>query len=79
MPVVNLHAAKTHLSRLVDDAVKGQDVVIAKSGKPLVRLVPVVRETRRTGFGADRGRIQLQDDFDAPLPRRILRAFGVKP
>jgi prevent-host-death family protein len=78
MKTVNLHAAKTSLSRLVDEAVGGQDVVIAKAGKPMVRLVPVVRESRRTGFGADRGRLRVRKDFDAPLPRNVLRAFGVE-
>lgn len=76
---VNLHAAKTSLSRLVDEAMAGADIVIAKAGKPMVRLVPVVRESRRTGFGADRGKIRVSDDFDAPLPKSILKAFGVKP
>jgi prevent-host-death family protein len=78
MRIVNLHAAKTHLSRLVDEAVKGHDVVIAKAGKPLVRLVPVGQDRTRAGFGADRGAIHIRKDFDAPLPRHILRAFGVK-
>jgi prevent-host-death family protein len=75
---VNLHAAKTTLSRLVDDAVAGDEIVIAKAGKPLVRLVPITRETRRSGFAADRGRITVADDFDAPLPPSVLRAFGIK-
>jgi len=75
---VNLHAAKTHLSRLVDEAVAGEEIVIAKAGKPMVRLVPVAPRRRRTGFGADRGKIWISDDFDAPLPRAMLRAFGIK-
>ena len=79
MKTVNLHAAKTHLSRLVDAAVEGEDVVIAKAGKPMVRLVPVAPKRRRTGFGADKGKIWISDDFDAPLPDDLLRAFGVKP
>jgi len=79
MKTVNLHAAKTHLSRLVDEAVEGEEVIIAKAGKPMVRLVPVAPKRRRTGFGADRGRIWISDDFDAPLPDDLLRAFGVKP
>jgi prevent-host-death family protein len=75
---VNLHAAKTHLSRLVDEAVAGEEIVIAKAGKPMVRLVPVAAKRRRRGFGADRGRIWVSEDFDAPLPDAMLRAFGVK-
>jgi prevent-host-death family protein len=77
MKLVNLHAAKTHLSRLVDDAATGQDVVIAKAGKPMVRLVPV-RPAKRTGFGDLKGRIAIAEDFDAPLPDDVLRAFGAK-
>jgi prevent-host-death family protein len=79
MKTVNLHAAKTHLSRLVDEAVDGQEIVIAKAGKPMVRLVPVGPKLRRTGFGADKGKIWISDDFDAPLPDDLLRAFGVEP
>ena len=45
----------------------------------MVRLVPIVHGSRRTGFGADKGRIRVRKDFDAPLPRSVLRAFGVKP
>ena len=78
MAVVNLHAAKTHLSRLVDQATSGEEIVIAKAGRPLVRLVPVGGRPR-TGFGAMRGKIAIAKDFDAPLPPDLLRAFGVKP
>lgn len=78
MKTVNLHAAKTHLSRLVDEAVNGEEVVIAKAGKPMVRLVPVAPKRRRTGFGEMKGRIWIADDFDAPLPDDMLRLFGVK-
>ena len=78
MKTVNLHAAKTHLSRLVDEAASGEDIVIAKSGKPMVRLVPVTTRARRTGFGALRGKIQISKDFDAPLPDSVLRAFGAR-
>lgn len=78
MKTVNLHAAKTHLSKLVDEAVDGKDVVIAKAGKPMVRLVPVSKPTRR-GFGADRGKFTVPDDFDAPLDPDILKAFGIEP
>ncbi len=74
MKTVNLHAAKTHLSRLVDQAAAGEEIVIAKAGKPMVRLVPM--RPRRTGFGDLKGRMKIAKDFDAPLPDALLRAFG---
>jgi prevent-host-death family protein len=77
MVTVNLHAAKTHLSRLVDEAAGGHEIVIAKAGKPMVRLVPI-GPRRRTGFGELKGRMTVADDFDAPLPADVLRAFGAK-
>ena len=77
MKVVNLHAAKTHLSRLVDDAANGEDIVIAKAGRPLVRLVPIAKPDRRICWSM-KGKIQISDDFDAPLPDDLARAFGVK-
>jgi prevent-host-death family protein len=78
MKSVNLHAAKTHLSRLVDEAAAGADIVIAKAGKPMVRLVPVVSRGPRRGFGAMKGQIRIGPSFDAPLPDALARAFGVK-
>jgi prevent-host-death family protein len=67
MSIVNLHQAKTHLSRLVDEAVHGGEVIIARSNKPLVKLVPVeeARPARRLGTAA--GKVHLAEDFDAPL------------
>ena len=76
--IFNLHAAKTHLSRLVDEAVHGEEIVIAKAGTPVVRLVPVANTRRRTGFGADRGKIRIRGDIDAPLPANVLQLFGAK-
>jgi prevent-host-death family protein len=77
MKTVNIHAAKTQLSKLVEDAVAGEEIVIAKAGQPMVRLVPV-EPVKRRGFGADRGKLKVPPDFDAPLPPEILKAFGVK-
>lgn len=75
MRTVNIHAAKTQLSRLVDDAAKGEEITIAKAGKPVARLVPLadVRPKRRLGGLA--GKVQIPEDFDAPLPDDILDAF----
>ena len=78
MPTVNVHAAKTHLSRLVERAVAGEDIVIARAGKPVVRLVPIKAGARRSGFGSLKGRLRIADDFDAPLPPEVLRGFGVR-
>jgi antitoxin (DNA-binding transcriptional repressor) of toxin-antitoxin stability system len=62
----------------VDEAVNGEEIVIAKAGKPVVRLVPVVNKRRRAGFGADKGKIWIRDDFNATLPDDVLRLFGAK-
>jgi prevent-host-death family protein len=78
MKPVNIHAAKTHLSRLVDQAAAGADVVIAKAGKPMVRLVPIASRDRRAGFGAMKGKIRIAPDFDGPLPPAIARAFEMR-
>jgi prevent-host-death family protein len=75
---VNIHEAKTHLSRLVEQAAKGEPFVIAKAGKPLVRVTaleaPVAGEVRRLGFLA--GRIALPEDFDRMGVGEIERLFG---
>jgi prevent-host-death family protein len=67
MKTVNLYEAKTHLSRLVEEAQCGEDVVIAKNGKPLVRLVPVAPSKPSDYFGIDRGKVWMSPDFDEPL------------
>jgi prevent-host-death family protein len=74
---VNLHAAKTHFSRLVDEAAAGEEIIIAKAGKPVARLVPLTsprtRPKRRLGILA--GRASLPADFDAPLPDAVIETF----
>ena len=67
----NMHQAKTNLSRLVDAACLGEDVVIAKDGEPAVRLVPVVVRRRQRPAGLFAGKIRIGDDFDAPLPEEL--------
>jgi prevent-host-death family protein len=74
---VNIHEAKTHLSRLVDEAAKGEPFVIAKAGKPLVKVVridaPSATEMKRLGFMI--GQIEVPDDFDTMGQREIERLF----
>ena len=75
MSTVNIHQAKTHFSRLVDAAMRGEETVIAKAGKPAARLVPIkpIKSVRKPGFL--KGRIKIAADFDAPLPDEILESF----
>lgn len=74
---VGMHEAKTNLSRLVARAEAGEDVVIQRNGRPVVRLVPVVEEPRSLASvrGAWRGRVRMGEDFDE-LPQDIAEAFG---
>ena len=75
MRTVNIHAAKTQLSRLVDDAAKGEEIVIAKAGKPVARLVPLTESRPNRRLGGLAGKVQIPEDFDTPLPDDILDAF----
>jgi len=75
METVNIHEAKTHFSRLVDAAAKGEEIIIAKAGKPTARLVPMERVRTKRRFGALKGQIRIADDFDAPLPDDLIAAF----
>ena len=73
--IVNVHQAKTHLSRLLDEVAAGVEVIIAKAGKPVARLVPLEPVVRKKKLGLLQGRISVPDDFDAPLPPEILKDF----
>ncbi len=71
----NLYEAKTSLSRLGDRAAAGEEIIIAKDGVPLARLVPVGRAGRRRKPGGWKGKVRIARNFDAPLPRELLEAF----
>ena len=75
MQTVNIHEAKTHLSRLIEEVAEGEEVVIAKAGKPVVRMVPFVKPKSPRRLGGLKGKIRTTDDFDAPLPDELLAAF----
>jgi prevent-host-death family protein len=79
MKTINIHAAKTHLSRLVEDAAGGEEIVIAKAGKPVARLTALAAKPCERKPGGLRGLIRLKDNFDDPLPPEIAGAFGLKP
>ena len=75
MRTVNIHEAKTHLSRLVEEVSEGEEIIIARAGKPVARLVPAkkVRGRRKLGFLA--GKLKVPADFDAPLPDEVTAGF----
>ncbi len=76
MATINIHAAKTHLSRLVEQAAAGEEIIIAKAGTPIAKLGPLApgaRQKRQLGILA--GRLTVPADFDAPLPVHLLDAF----
>ena len=78
MHTINIHEAKTHLSKLLEEVSKGGEIVIAKSGKPVAKLTGIspAKPIRKPGFL--KGKIKISSDFDAPLPGGILDAFEGK-
>ena len=74
MGAVNVHEAKTHLSRLLARVAEGEEIVIAKAGRPVARLVPA-KDGRPRVLGSDCGTFSVPDDFDAPLPDDLLAEF----
>jgi prevent-host-death family protein len=75
MDTVNLYEAKTNLSQLVERAARGEEIVIAKAGRPLARLVPLVRRTAPRPLGLLAGAVEVGADFDDPLPDGMQRPF----
>jgi prevent-host-death family protein len=73
--VVNIHEAKTHLSRLIDQVVAGREIIIAKAGRRVARLVPLDAGARPKKLGGLKGRIKVPDDFNAPLDDLVVAAF----
>lgn len=75
MVQVNVHEAKTHLSRLLGRVAAGEEIVLARAGKPIARIVPYAEVERDRIPGLDAGLFEIPDDFDAPLPDELLDAF----
>jgi len=73
--IVNIHKAKTQFSKLVESAMNGEDTIIAKSGKPVAKLVPISLEKPKRRLGVLKGKIDIADDFDAPLTNDIFNLF----
>jgi prevent-host-death family protein len=75
MDTVNLYEAKTNLSQLVERAARGEEIVIAKAGRPLARLVPLAKRTVPRPLGLLAGEVEVGTDFDDPLPDEFMQAF----
>jgi prevent-host-death family protein len=72
---VNVYAAKTNLSRLLDRAARGEEIIITRNGRPVAKLVPATPARKPRRLGTLKGRIRVRKDFDAPLPDDVLDAF----
>ncbi|MBK6998897.1 MAG: type II toxin-antitoxin system Phd/YefM family antitoxin [Rhodoferax sp.] len=75
MEMVNIYDAKTHLSKLVDQAAAGVDVIVSRNNKPIARITQLEQAKRRIVFGVLQGQVQVATDFDAPLPNDVLAGF----
>jgi prevent-host-death family protein len=73
--IVNIHEAKTNLSKLLRRVSSGEDIIIAKSGKPIARLVPITENVVLRKLGTAKGKVWIAEDFNAPLPEDILNEF----
>lgn len=76
MPAVNLYDAKTQLSALVERAAAGEEIIIAKAGRPMARLVPLATRGAPRRLGALGGTLTIREDFNAPLPEEWLAGFN---
>jgi len=77
MKITNIHQAKTHLSKLIERAVAGDSIIIAKAGTPIVQIIPYTPPKRSRTGGQWRGKVRIADDFDE-LPVEFLKAFYPK-
>lgn len=75
MDTINLYEAKTHLSELVERAAQGEEIIIAKAGRPLARLVPFTRRSALRPLGLFAGQVEMGADFDDPLPDGFQQPF----
>ena len=75
MATVNIHDAKTHFSRLLSRVESGEEIVIAKAGKPIARMVPIAERAAKRTPGSAEGRVVIYDSFFEPLPEEVLETF----
>jgi prevent-host-death family protein len=77
MKKVNLYAAKTNLSKLVEEVESGKEIIIARNGRPVARLAPIENAPKVRKLGTLKGKIKISEDFDDPLPAEFSKAFGL--
>ena len=75
MDAINVHEAKTHFSKLIERVGLGEEVTVAKAGRPVAKLVPIPPKVARRKPGSAKGSVRVSDDFDARLPEDLGRAF----
>jgi len=75
VPKINIHEAKTHLSRYVEEAAQGKEIIIAKAGKPVARLAPLAATQVARKLGLLDGKARIPNDFNAPLPDEMIAEF----
>jgi prevent-host-death family protein len=73
---VNIHEAKTHLSRLLAKVREGEEVVIARAGRPIAKILPIATPTTERVPGSERGKITIAPDFDAPFDPETFQPAG---
>lgn len=78
MNLTNIHQAKTHLSKLIERVVAGEEIVIGRAGKPVAKLVPYVKEEGPRSLGVWKGKVRIAEEFE-DLPEDIAEAFGMEP
>ena len=76
--IVNIHEAKTHFSKIVNAVIQGSEFLIAMAGKPVAKLVPIIKKPQRK-FGVLKGKIKISKNFDAPLSDETLADFEASP
>lgn len=78
LDTVNVHEAKTHLSRLLERVERGEEIVIARAGKPVALLVPAEPKPKRGMYGKYKGQIWMSEDFNDPLPWELFPGFPIE-
>ena len=75
MKTVNIHEAKTHLSRLAEEVAGGEEIIVTKAGRPMMKLVPIAKSIKQRKLGMLKGKMRIAKDFDAPLPDELMDAL----